>query len=451
MNKGNERPVRGKQTKPMTHHIKTLITAGLLAMTALAAEAQTNGSNSPYSRYGYGLLGDEANAFSKGMAGTALGMRNGTELNTKNPASYSAIDSLTFLFDLGMSFQNGNIAQGGLKTNARNTSIDYITAGFRISPRVGMALGMVPYSTVGYETSTTTETPQSETLDGSSLSSTSTTSTRSGDGGLHEVMAGVGYEPLRGLSVGLNVGYLWGTLKHSSSVSTTNQSTTTTSTQGYYADIRTYKVDLGLQYDVRIDKKNLLTVGLTYGLGHPINRTAYFYNTVNQSDTISCKNAFELPHTFGLGLTWSHNRTLRVGADYTFQKWGGVKFPTLSGNEYVSTTGQFCDRHKVSVGAEYVPGSEALRWSKRIRYRAGFSYASPYQRIAGEKGPSSYLASVGVALPVITMYNNRTFLNLGLAYERVQPHSSSLIKENYIRVSIGLTFNERWFMKWKAE
>lgn len=436
---------------PMTNKLKTLITVIGLTLAATTAVAQTNGSNSPYSRYGFGLLGDEANAFSKGMAGTAYGMRNGTELNSKNPASYSALDSLTFLFDFGLSLQNGNISQGGTKTNAKNSSIDYITAGFRISPRFGMALGLVPYSTIGYETSTSSENVP--TADGTTgaLTTTTQTDTRSGDGGLHEAFVGLGYEPLRGLSVGANFGYLWGTIEHSSSVSVTNQSTTTSTSQAYYADIRSYKLDLGLQYVLRLDKKNDLTLGLTYGLGHPINSKAYFYNTVSNSDTLSCKNAFEFPHSVGVGLTWTHNQSLRVGADYTFQKWGGLKYPALQGNDYVTVTNSFCDRHKVSLGMEYVPDADGLKWGKRIRYRAGVSYASPYLKINGEKGPTSYLATAGVSLPIINMYNNRTFLNLSAAYERVQPHSSGQIKENYFRFTIGITFNERWFMKWKAE
>lgn len=69
----------------------------LLAAAATTAGAQTNGSNSPYSRYGFGLLSDRAGGFNKGMSGLAYGMRYGNELNTKNPASYSSIDSLSFL------------------------------------------------------------------------------------------------------------------------------------------------------------------------------------------------------------------------------------------------------------------------------------------------------------------------------------------------------------------
>ena len=55
--------------------------------------AQSNGSNSPYSRYGVGTLNDGGGGFNKGMAGLSIGMRNGRDLNTANPAAYSAIDS----------------------------------------------------------------------------------------------------------------------------------------------------------------------------------------------------------------------------------------------------------------------------------------------------------------------------------------------------------------------
>ena len=166
------------------------LAAAALAVMPLGALAQTNGSNSPYSRYGFGLLGDGGNAFNKGMAGTAYGMRNGTELNTKNPASYAAIDSLSFLFDVGVSLQNGNFSQNGTKTNAKNTSVDYITTGFRMAPRLGMSIGLVPYSTIGYEI---TSTKSSLSQDG--YSQIEQTNTFSGDGGLHGYMpASVGHQ-----------------------------------------------------------------------------------------------------------------------------------------------------------------------------------------------------------------------------------------------------------------
>lgn len=433
---------------------RNIFTSLLLASATLPLAAQTNGSNSPYSRYGFGLLGDRGNAFNKGMAGTAYGMQNGKELNTKNPASYAAIDSLTFLFDLGLSMQNGNIAQGGVKTNAKNSSVDYVTAGFRVAKNVGMSLGLVPFSTIGYNTSSKEEIQASNQV-------LTKTTTFSGDGGLHEAYIGVGWAPFRRFSIGMNAGYLWGDLSHTVLMNFDDSNINSTR-QAYETDIRTYKADFGLQYVQPLDKKNTLTLGLTYGLGHDIKRDAYYYNqkvvtgSSASGDTLVCRNAFQLPHILGAGITWTHDNSLRVGVDYTFQKWADMKFPMVVENaagalDYVGRKDLFTDLHKVSLGMEYVKNPEGLRWRQRVRYRAGFSYQTPYTKIGGVDGPQHFLASVGVALPITNMHNSRSLINFSAQYERVKPKMAGMITENYIRFSIGLTFNERWFMKWKAE
>ena len=100
----------------------------LLAMATLYAPAQTNGSNSPYSRFGLGSLKDQSQGFNKAMSGVALGFRDGNRINMQNPASYSAIDSLSFIFDVGLTLQNVNFKSGGNSINAHNTTLDYIPA-----------------------------------------------------------------------------------------------------------------------------------------------------------------------------------------------------------------------------------------------------------------------------------------------------------------------------------
>lgn len=428
--------------------------AALLAAFALTAAAQTNGSNSPYSRYGFGLLGDGGNAFNKGMAGTAYAMRHGKQVNSKNPASYSAIDSLTFLFDVGLSLQHGNLSQSGRKANAENTSIDYLNMGFRVAPRLGMSLGLMPFSTVGYKTMY--EKPLSGTV-----GEVKQTGTYSGDGGMHEVYGGLGWAPLKSLSLGANIGYLWGNLEHSSTM-TFDDSNISTTQQQYQAEIRTYKASFGLQYVQPLGKKQTLTLGFTYGLGHRVNRTAYFYNQMLTSgsvvggDTASVRNAFELPHTFGAGMAWEYGKKWRVGADYTFQKWGDVKFPQVvqqpdGSVSYEARKGQFSHLHRISVGAEYTPNVDGVKWRQFLRYQVGFAYTTPYTRIDGNDGPRDYQASVGVSLPIINMHNNRSLLNVAFQYEHVKPRMAGQVTENYFRLSLGLSFNERWFMKWRAE
>ena len=117
----------------------------LLAMATLYAPAQTNGSNSPYSRFGLGSLKDQSQGFNKAMSGVALGFRDGNRINMQNPASYSAIDSLSFIFDVGLTLQNVNFKSGGNSINAHNTTLDYINAGFRLCPGLGFSFGFIPF------------------------------------------------------------------------------------------------------------------------------------------------------------------------------------------------------------------------------------------------------------------------------------------------------------------
>ena len=66
----------------------------LLMMLSGATIAQNN-TNSPYTRYGYGQLADQGSGNSKAMGGVAYGLRDKYQVNFANPASYTAIDSLT--------------------------------------------------------------------------------------------------------------------------------------------------------------------------------------------------------------------------------------------------------------------------------------------------------------------------------------------------------------------
>ena len=115
---------------------KRLISASILLTVTGLAVAQTS-TNSPYTRYGFGQLADQNFGNSKAMGGIAYGLRNGYQINASNPASYTAIDSLTFLFDAGMTLQNANFKDGNVKTNAKNSSFDYLAMQFRLWKKNG--------------------------------------------------------------------------------------------------------------------------------------------------------------------------------------------------------------------------------------------------------------------------------------------------------------------------
>jgi hypothetical protein len=323
---------------------KRLINICLFCIVATAAMAQS-GTNSPYTRYGFGQLSDQSFGNTKAMGGIAYGLRDGLHINAANPASYSAVDSLTFLFDAGMSLQNTNFKENGVKTNAKNSTVDYIAMQFRLWKRMGMTLGFLPYSIVGYNMSQTETVPNSEDQYGNT---TTRLMSYKGEGGLQQVFVGLGYKVFDNLSIGANFSYLYGEISHTSSLTFSNTNASS-SVLANKLEISDYKIDLGLQYTHKFGKKHTLNLGAVYSLGHDLNSSGYNiretylsgsnYPATQSIDTI--KNAFSLPHTLGFGATYVYNKRLTVGLDYTLQKWGETKF--------FNEEGKFQDRTKIAL------------------------------------------------------------------------------------------------------
>ena len=408
--------------------MKKQLTVIALTMLATTGWAQS-GTNSPYSQYGLGILSDLSTGFNRGMNGLALGFREHNQVNPANPASYSAIDSLSFIFDAGISLQQTNFKEGGRKLNANNADFEYVVAG---------SVGDVnkTYSYNAYN----------------------------GDGGLHQVYLGFGWEPIRNLSIGVNGSYLYGDYTRTVTNSYSNSSANAL-IKTYSADVRSYKLDAGLQYTLPLSKKDQITVGLTYGMGHEIKGkpqvTIVSSNSVTAvADTTTYPGAGQLnlnlkiPNTFGAGLTFNHDNKVKIGADYSLQQWSKISAPELitdnSGNiNYQLVKGYYKDRHQFTLGTQICPDEYGRSFLKRIRYRAGVSYTTPYYYIGSLEGPKELSASLGFGIPIINGYNNRSLLNISAQW--VKRSAKNLITENSFRINVGITFNEQWFAKWKVQ
>lgn len=433
--------------------MKKVTVALLLAAFSVSAFAQS-GTNSPYSQYGLGALSDQTSGFNRGMNGLGYGLRENNQVNFLNPASYSALDSLTFIFDAGISGQITNFEEKGIKKNANNADFEYIVAGLRLARHMGLSFGLVPFTNVGYNYSNQTII----NVDGDNLKTTSTNSF-SGSGGLHQLYLGVGWQPFSGLSVGVNAAYLWGNI--SKSVNNTFSDPAINTLSNYYNDsIKSYKVDFGIQYAAHLSKKDQLIVGATYGLGHRLNDSPHCrivsnnpQTNVTNTQTYQIDNGLEIPTSIGVGLAWYHNDKWKIGADYQLQQWSKTQYPVYSivNNipQYKLTDGMFSDRNKVTLGGEYFNNERSRNFFKTLRYRAGVSYATPYLKINGQDGPKEYSVSAGFGIPIMNAFNNRSILNISAQWVRMD--SQTFIKENTFRINIGLTFNEHWFAKWKVE
>ena len=419
---------------------KHTICALLLTMITGMAIAQNN-TNSPYTRYGYGDLSDQSFGNSKAMGGIAFGLRDGAQINPLNPASYTAIDSLTFLFEGGVSLQNMNISGSGVKLNAKNSSFDYLAMQFRLHPRIAMSIGLLPFSNVGYSVS-----------DSKVDNGVSQTRSFTGDGGLHQLYGGIGVKVLKNLSLGVNASYFWGDITRTRTIIYPATSESYSYIQQMGVSISDYKLDFGTQYTLDFNKKHSMTIGAVFSPKHKLNNDYTVTTQVSTTNSNNLDATLELPNTFGVGFTYNYDKRLTVGADYSLQQWSKTKFGVNTSDDAVredfNETYTYCNRHKVSVGAEYIPNLMGRSYLSHIKYRLGAYYTTPYYKIGGKEATREYGVTAGFGLPVP---RSRSILSISGQFVRISGQESAFVNENIFRVSIGLTFNERWFFKRRVE
>ena len=421
----------------MTIRYRQALLALLLTWLSGATVAQNN-TNSPYTRYGYGQLADQGSGNSKAMGGVAYGLRDKYQVNFANPAAYTAVDSLTFIFDGGISLQNTNFSNGTLKQNAKNSSFDYITMQFRASRWAAISIGMLPYSNIGYNISQAYENTEN--------SAASYVTTYNGEGGLHQLYFGAGFKIFKNLSVGANISYLWGGITRT----TTESFPQSTSNYPFIiqssVDIQSYKLDFGIQYTQPFGKKHSVTLGAVYSPGHNLNNTAYELrqsgNTGDAGTTVTQTDIhadYGIPTTVGAGLAYVYDDRLTVGVDGLLQNWDKVSYEGRK---------EFCKRAKIALGAEFIPNPRGRNYLAFVKYRVGAYYSKPYYKIFGERAADEYGVTAGFGLPIP---RTRSMVSVSAQYVHTKGTTAAFLDENTLRLCIGITFNERWFFKRRVD
>ncbi len=392
-----------------------------IAMTVSAQEGM-----SPYSRFGYGLLSNNATSAQRQMGSVGYAMNSGRQINVMNPASYAAIDSLTFLFDMGFDFTALKSQESDTRATNYGGGLEYITMQFPVTKYMGASIGILPYSSVGYAFG-------SEIEHGAA--------TRSGSGGINQAYIGLSGKIINGLTLGFNFSYMFGNTVNDVYVA----SSQTTTLFEQEMNVRDCLFQAGIQYGFNFNRKNRLTLGLVFTPGKSLHGDArvikYDINGTESADTVSTvklKNNFSLPDTWGGGINWRWDDRLMVEADFTWQPWSKAKFGEME--NFVTT--QFEDRWQVGLGAEFVPAPRGS-YIKRMSYRAGGFYNHDYMKV-GSNSVKEYGLSMGFGFPAPS---GKTRINLGLEYRHRQASPQALLKENYFTVSLGINFNELWFFQ----
>jgi len=413
----------------------------VLILCGLSGYAQNNNTTSPFSRYGLGDLNHYGYGRSTAMGGASLGSRHSIQINSANPASYNANDSLSFIFDFGLdgTFSKYKSNTGAMKAN--DVNFRYFSLNWPVTKWLGMGMGVQPFSDMGYEVAF------SEDLAGVGKVYHS----YQGEGSTSKAFFGTSFSPFKGLSLGANLNYIFGRLNQNTGISFDDASLFYISkTEG--TRLRDFTLTYGLQYDLKLKKDQFLTLGLTFEKQSDItvlHRVFAFKSiTVGTSaltDTLEnvpeSKDHIKLPTTFGVGLSYNKINKLEINADYYYAAWSKSTF-------FGQTNDLITDQKRISVGFEYIPEAMSIRsYLKRVKYRAGFHYENSYLKLNNHQINETGI-SFGAGFP---FPKSKSTANFAVEFGRQGTTDYNLVKNDYTKISLYLNLYDYWFVKHKFD
>lgn len=402
---------------------------------------QSNLSRSPYTRYGYGKLGSLGNTVTRSMGDIGVAVRSNSYTNISNPASLTAIDTLTMIFSMGLDGQFGALSEGDVTERNWDGGFSYMTFHFPLWNNFAMSLSLSPYSMVGYNYGSQDKKPLDSSIN--KHDSLSVVSLYNGVGGINNFMMGIGWrflhQKMNEASFGMNFGYLFGTIEHDASLSTSSQATGTF--VSHEMNVKGLMLGMGLQYTHRFNATRSMTVGATFQ--PEMNLSVDTHEMKYSTDTVQVNQRYrsevKSPMKWGVGLTYEVARHLMLSAEYETTQWSKVKGFNA---DMAAADGLYEDVNRFAIGLEYLPKAISRSYFQTCRYRMGFSTRNAYLKVK-DGTLREYSLNAGLSLPV----NKRSALDFGFGYSRLQPSVESMVKENYLTFSVGVTFNEMMFFR----
>lgn len=404
--------------------MKRIVSLLVVTLMMVGAWAQ-NATSSPSSRFGYGELNDNLPGAYRAMGGVGIGMRSNKAINPAQPASYTACDSMTFMFDLAGSFLYTNYGDSYGQRNRMNGNLEYMTMQFPIwRQHIAFSAGVTPYSAVGY----------SFTLKDSINGDYSHTKTYSGEGGFTQVYGGLSVNICNWLALGANVYYMFGEMNKLRSLNFSDASLHSVS-QSDQLTIGSLRLRYGAQL-FHTFGKHTVVLGGVFENRQRFSKSEYIQVETTKSDTVeTMENAFEMPMMYGAGISYNYAGRLTLAVDCQCQDWTKVV--------YFNEENTLRNRQRWIIGTEYRHDPLSRNYAHQIYWRLGANYTTSYSMStsAPEIG-----ASVGIGFPLRTI---GTVLNTTLEYTHRGALDGAMLGENALRFVVNAAIAENWFFKRK--
>lgn len=390
-------------------------------------------TGSPYSQFGIGEVAKQGTARNKAMGNTGIALRDKEYLNTLNPASYTTLDSTTFLFDVGVTAGVYNFKTNDKQERINRANFEYFSLGFSVTKRWAISAGIRQVTNIGYDMEFLHQDTQTGYY----------TTKYEGSGGVNKFYIANALKITPKLSIGVSTNFNWGEIE-------SNKSVKFAGNRGipYHSEesvsVSNLNFDFGLQYTGKLKEKINYVAGLTFGNKTDItNEYKSFLYKQNIYDTISYNTrnnkTIELPNSFGIGLAITKDNKLTIALDANYQAWGSV---ASVNTENTGLNMKLKDSYSIALGAEFIPEKYSLRkFLKRLSYRGGLYYNDTHLEING-KALKEYGFTLGVGVPI-----KSTYVNIAFDLGRRGTVANNLIREDFARLSLSFTLFEAWFEK----
>ena len=218
--------------------------------------------------------------------------------------------------------------------------------------------------------------------------------------------------------------------------------------------------NFGLQYDILLNEKRILTFGATYqpdvNLRPNMTRVIYSTNIGSAAvvDSVGKEN-FYLPHMYNLGLSFQSMR-FSASVDYSSQLWSGSR-----NVDDVLNSIEFKNSQYFKVGFQYTPNpGDARRVLNRWSYRLGFRFGDYYMKI-NEHNIYDKAITAGVGIPLRSAFMGTSAINVGVEFGwrgrtqdgMIGTRQFRMVQEKYFKISVGLSLfgEDDWFKRFKYQ
>ncbi len=405
--------------------------AGFLIAT-IKVQAQNN-TSSPFSIVGIGEIETRDFGRTTGMGNIGVGVNSTNFLNRTNPAGFSSIDTMSFIFDFSAAVKFSRFSTKSQKEHTTDFNFKNIAIGFRASKRWAVSVGISPYSNVGYYM------VGNQLIEGTEATFQTAFS---GNGGVNKFYWGNAVSLFRGFSLGVTASYLFGTINHIEDADVMVIQQESSLNKLYF--------DFGFQYTYTFNEHTRATLGGIYGyktdidLSRRVNITSKSGTTLKDASTANEKT--NIPESYGIGfsiLRHQKDQEWLFGVDYKYQKW--------SVNHSSQPGIKFTDSHIYSFGLQLTPNvKRPEKYLQIVRYQIGGCYNRSYLLINGHQLEDLSL-SLGVGLPIYTRSRNHSYVNVALNLGQSATGRKGGINERYALLSVNFSLVEMWFTKRKLD